>query len=203
MMTTTHILVAATAISRPRQAGLQIAAVWLGGFFPDLSVFAMVIAARLTGMGNGNLWRQPDGLYWLEPWQFFSAISNSIPLWAALSLVSWQVSVRLERLKAAATLVMLFALGCLSHVLLDFPVHTDDAHVHFWPFTDWRFHSAISYYQRDHFGAVVGTIEVIAGVAMVAFIWWRFSQWPVRILAALLALPYFLSFGFLMFTLGH
>jgi hypothetical protein len=199
MLTNTHILIAATALSRPRQKGWLIAAAWLGGFFPDFSVFVMVAVARLTGLGGGNLWRQPDGLYWQEPWQFLSAVSNSMPLWAAMALFAWQAGARMERMKPVASVAMLFALGCLLHVLLDFPVHTDDAHVHFWPFTDWRFHSAVSYYQRDHFGGIVGAVEMIAGLAMAAFLVVRFRQWSVRILAVLMAVPYFLSLGLLMF----
>jgi len=197
MLTTTHMLVAATATARPGLRPWQVGFAWFGGFLPDMSVFIMVIAARLTGMGGGNLWRQPTGLYWQEPWQTFSAVSNSIPLWTAGFLGAWLVFHHAERFRAAAVGVMVLCGGALLHVLLDLPVHTDDAHIHFWPFTDWRFHSTVSYYQRAFHGEMVGNIETVAGLAMVLFLILRFRSWWIGGFAVLLAVPYFMRIGFL------
>ncbi|HUV32309.1 MAG TPA: hypothetical protein VMW31_01955 [Devosiaceae bacterium] len=196
MLTTTHVLVAGGVLARPSQRWFQAAAAWTGGLFPDLSVFVMVAVSR-AGSAGANLWRRPDGVYWSEPWQTFSAISNSFPLYAALMGLGFALTKAGERAKAWGVAAMLFAGGALLHLGLDFPVHTDDAHVHFWPFSDWRFHSAISYYQRDHYGAAVGTIEMIGGLALAALVFVRFKTWPIRVLAVALALPYFVRFGFL------
>lgn len=196
MLTTTHVLVAGGVLSRPTQRWFQATAAWLGGLAPDLSVFAMVGVVRATTR-NANLWRRPDGAYWSEPWQTLSAISNSFPLYLALLAAGWWVSRAAERIRAWGVAVMLFAGGALLHLSLDLPVHTDDAHIHFWPFSDWRFHSPVSYYRRSHYGEIVGGIEMIAGVALAALIVWRFRAWPVRVLAIVLTLPYFIRFGFL------
>lgn len=196
MLTTTHLLVAGGALARPTQRWFQAAAVWLGGLTPDLSVFVMVVVGRLTA-DDANLWRPPDGLYWTEPWQTLSAISNSVPLYAGLAGAGYLAQRYSERLGPWGVAVMLFAGAALLHVALDFPVHVEDAHVHFWPFSDWRFHSPVSYWRRDHYGDIVGTIEAIAGVGLAALIVRRFSSVPIRIFAVALTLPYFVRFGFL------
>ncbi|SFZ81392.1 hypothetical protein SAMN02983003_0474 [Devosia enhydra] len=198
MITPTHMLVAGVLVARPADRPWQQAAAWFGGFFPDMSVFLMVILVRLRVVEAPNLWRAPDGLYWQEPWQAISAISNSIPMWAALTVAGAFAARRLAgRWQPLAHGLMLFALGALLHVLLDLPVHADDAHIHFWPFSDWRFHSPISYYQRAFHGELVGMIEAGLAVGLAALIIWRFRAWPVRLLAVALLVPHVASYGFL------
>lgn len=196
MLTTTHLLVAGGVLARPSQRWFQGAAVWLGGLAPDLSVFAMVVVGRLTADG-ANLWRRPDGLYWAEPWQTLSAISNSAPLYAGMAGAGYLVYRSGEGARAWGVALMLFAGAALLHVGLDFPVHVEDAHIHFWPFSDWRFHSPISYWRRAYYGEIVGTIEMIAGLGMAALIFTRIASIPIRVLAVALTLPYFVRFGFL------
>lgn len=198
MLTTTHALIAATATTRPYMKPWMITLGWLGGFAPDASVFLMVATARMSSVETPNMWRKPDGLYWQEPWQTFSAISNSIPMWLVMALVGFYL-LRKTKYKQCGMALLVFGAGALLHVLADFPVHTDDAHVHFWPFTDWRFHSPVSYYQHDHFGNIVGPVEMVADIAMAGFLFWRFHQWPVRIMAVLMVVPTFLSLRFLFF----
>lgn len=192
MLTTTHALIGAAISTRPRFRPWQITLGWLGGFFPDASVFLMVGMARMSAPGAGGLWRQPDGMYWQQPWQTLSAISNSIPLWAAMCVVGFLLFKKVERLKGLGLGLLIFGSAALAHVLCDFPVHTDDAHVHFWPFSDWRFHSPISYYQRDHFGGEFSIFEMALNLGLVVYLVTHFRQWPVRILAVLLAATPFL-----------
>lgn len=198
MMTNTHMLVAAAATGRPQLRWWYLVLAWLGGIVPDLNIFVMIVWARVTGFA-GNMWRAPEGLYWQEPWQTWSAILNSMPLWAGgLGLGYWLFR-GTERLREWGRGLMILCGGCLLHVLMDFPVHTDDAHVHFWPFTDWRFHAPVSYYRASQFGDIVGSIELVLGVALAGFIVWRFPQWPMRLVALLLVAPYFLRVGRLFF----
>lgn len=198
MMTNTHMLLAGGLVARPGLPRPMLALAWFAGLWPDLSVIVMVAWSRITGVGVGNLWDKRDGLYWQEPWQTFSAISNSMPLYAlilAAGIVLW----RLGRWRRLSQVLMIFGAATLLHVLCDFPVHTDDAHVHFWPLIDWRFHSPVSYYQRDHFGMWVGLVEMAVGIALAISIWMRYRGWPMRAMATLLTLPYVAGFGFLMF----
>lgn len=196
MLTNTHALVSAGLLSRRSHTSREIFAVWLGGLFPDLSVFVMVGYARLAPPRDG-LWTAPLGLYWQEPWQTLSAISNSMPLYLTLILLGFIATRRGEGPAVWGKLVMLFAAGALLHTLADFPVHTDDAHVHLWPFSQWRFHSPISYWQRENHGDVVSAIEAIAGLALALSLVVRFKSWRVRLAAIACVVPYFISLGVL------
>lgn len=198
MITPTHMLVAGAVVGRSWHRPWQLALCWFGGFFPDFSVFLMVICVRLGLVQSDNLWRSPTGLYWQEPWQALSAISNSIPLYLLLAGIGWIVSKgRGVRWRPAGLGLLLFAMAALLHVLLDFPVHADDAHVHFWPFSDWRFHSPVSYYQRAYHGELVGLLEAVAAAGLALFIVWRFRAWQIRVSALLLLVPHAVSYGFL------
>ena len=201
MLTNTHVLIGAALLTRKKYSRLQNIGIVFGGFLPDLSVFLMVVFSRFPGFQNSNLWRQPDGMYWQEPWQFLSAFSNSIPLYAALALVfllSWRKGEQSRELWLGLSLLFT---ASLLHVIADFPVHADDAHIHFWPFTDARFHSPISYWDSRHFGEIVGVLEAILGVWLAVILWRRFeSLWP-RIGVVVMVLPLFLSLGFSIFSI--
>ncbi len=198
MMTNTHMLVAAAATGRPQLRWWHLTLAWLGGIVPDLNIFVMIAWARISRF-TGNMWREPEGLYWQQPWQTYSAILNSMPLWAAGLGVGYWLFRASEKLKEWGRGLMILCGGCLLHVKMDFPVHTDDAHVHFWPLSEWRFHGPVSYYRGSQFGDVVGTIELVLGVGLAAFIIFRFPQWPMRLMALLLVAPYFLRVGRLFF----
>lgn len=203
MITTTHMLIAGAILTRRDAPRRQNFIAFFAGFFPDLSVFVMVLYSLVTGVGRGNMWRSPDGLYWQEPWQGFSAISNSIPLYAVLFLLGWLLATRVPLYAHYWRLITVFAAGAALHVLTDFPVHTDDAHVHFWPVSDWRFYSPVSYYQRANYGEIVGVIELVLGLGLAALLLWRFRNIWARAFIIALLLPYFVSLGFVFRTFAH
>ena len=67
----------------------------------------------------------------------------------------------------------LFA-SVLFHSLADLPLHHDDGHRHFWPFSDFRFASPVSYWDPSHHGNSVLTIEAFLVIAVPAsFFLWR------------------------------
>lgn len=189
MLTTSHMLIGAAVTTRPKFQPLYITLGWLGGFMPDASVFLMVAASRMSMVEGSNLWRSPDGLYWQEPWQTLSALSNSIPLWALVAVIGFILFKRVERLKMLGLGLLIFGASALIHVVCDFWTHADDAHMHFWPLTEWRFNSAVSYYQRDHYGGIFRPFEMVLNLALAAFLIWRFKQWPVRLMAVVFAAP--------------
>ena len=62
-------------------------------------------------------------------------------------------------------------LSMALHALTDLPLHHDDGHRHFWPFSNWRFESPVSYWDPAHHGAVVASLEalgVLAGCVLLA-----------------------------------
>lgn len=191
MMTPTHMLVAAGVTTRKRMGPGLVALAFFAGFFPDLPMLVMVIWARWTGF-TGNMWRAPDGLYWSVPWQTAISATHSFPIWAAVFAVGLYLYFRDRGSKWALALMVLGA-GAFVHAVFDFPVHTTDAHAHFWPFSDWRFISGVSYYEPQHYGNIVSKVEIVIGAAMTVLIFRRFRSWWVRGFSLFLCLPYVLE----------
>ena len=167
MNTPTHMLAAAAVLTEPDNR-LRNAAVLFGGLLPDVSIFVLFGWARLQGIPQWEIWRE---LYWQEPWQTLSAISNSFPLWLAILAIAVALRSRLAMVLAGAVLI---------HLALDFPVHANDAHKHFWPLTDWRFHSPLSYWDTDHHSRYVMLAELGLCLAAITVLWRRFSSLLVR-----------------------
>ncbi len=181
MNTPTHIAVACTLLSRPlpiepheRRIGVKAnSAVIVGALLPDLSIFVFFIWAQFfTTADFETIW---GTLYWTQPWQTFSAISNSIPLMLAITAIAWWKKSRI---------FLVLALAMLAHAGLDFPVHADDAHKHFWPLSNMRFHSPLSYWDINHHAQWVSLVELAILVGAAATMIRRFKSIWVRILAA-------------------
>jgi len=51
-------------------------------------------------------------------------------------------------------------------MVLDFPFHAEDAHKHFWPLSDWRFHSPFSYWDNRRCADFVSLAEKGIAIAM-------------------------------------
>ena len=148
MNTPTHMLTAAALLTKSgdqRRNWVVLA----GALVPDLSIFALVGWARLVeNLPHRQIWSET---YWQEPWQTFSAISNSFVIWVCVALLAYWFGWRI---------VMFLACAVLVHLSLDFPFHAADAHKHFWPLTDWRFHSPLSYWNDHHHARWVGVLEL-------------------------------------------
>jgi len=80
-----------------------------------------------------------------------------------------------------------FGLAALLHALCDLPLHNDDGHPHFWPFTDWVYASPVSYWDPDHHGFAAGLAEAGLSVAVSIILLRRFKGLIARI-AILVAL---------------
>ena len=205
MNTQTHLLISAFLFAQPDRPKRNLA-VLLGAVLPDLSIYLLVIWAKIWSVPEREIW---GDLYWREPWQSLGAISNSIPVYLAglliclFFLIGKRGSGReggrdtgqladargAELISVACT--FLFA-SCLVHILFDFPVHTDDAHRHFWPLSDWKFHSPISYWNGNHFGNQVQVVEFVAAMVMIVVLYRRFRSKSVHVVLLLAGLAYFM-----------
>ncbi|MEM8936834.1 MAG: hypothetical protein AAGC77_10545 [Pseudomonadota bacterium] len=189
MNTPTHIFVAAAILARPN-APRRNWAVAAGAFVPDLSMFIFFFwATFVQGLSQSEIWRVA---YWTEPWQTLGAISNSIPI--ALSILAVAIIRRHH-------LAIVFALALLTHAALDFPTHADDAHRHFWPISDWRFQSPLSYWDARGTGRSGAIVECGFLLAAAFFIWRRFPLRWVRISLALLTVAHCTAFAASFFIL--
>jgi len=187
MNTPTHLIISATLLSE-RHAARFNGAVLFGALVPDISLYVLFFWARfIAGIPERTLWGQ---VYWQEPWQTISAVSNSLPLYASVAVVAYFLGARLLAIGAISSIV---------HLCFDFPFHNTDAHVHFWPFSDWRFHSPISYWDPRHFGDIVAVVEIVLAVSCMALLWRRFEGRGVRAvlflsMASYVAVPVYFSY---------
>ncbi len=173
MNTVAHMLIASAALAK-RDAPKRNWVVIGGALAPDLSMFVFFAWSRFQGWSGNETWNVQ---YWTEPWQTLGAVSNSAVIFGLLcALAVWR---RLD-------LLFVLAAAALLHIALDFPLHAEDAHRHFWPLTDWRFISPVSYWDPQSNGLLGGIIETVCVGAALAFLWMRFHAWKWRTLFAML-----------------
>ena len=132
----------------------------LGSWLPDAAIFVFYGWARLMGLPEEVIWSEA---YYAPAWQHIFAIGNSMPLaLLGLSLCLW--------LKRPAW-IALFASALLHH-LEDLPLHHEDAHQHFWPLSDYRFVSPVSYWDPAQFGRY-GALAELTLTLVASVVWWR------------------------------
>lgn len=167
MNTPAHLVIGAAAFARPGRPGVTWAAL-AGGFLPDLSLFVMVAGAALLGYPTQVIFGR---LFYTDGWQAVFAVDNSFVLWgAALALALWRRSPWAVALTGAA----------LLHLAADFPLHGQDARPMFWPLTDWKFLSPLSYWETARGAGWIAPLE--KGLVAVLTLWLllRFRSWRAR-----------------------
>ncbi|MEM9855372.1 MAG: cobalamin biosynthesis protein CobQ, partial [Pseudomonadota bacterium] len=176
------------AFGKPEQNTVTMAAL-LGAIMPDLSLYIMGgFALYVMSIAPEIVF---DELYFSDAWQRVFAIDNSFVLWGlALGVALW-----LKSRWAVA-----FAGAALLHIAFDFPLHNEDARMHFWPLSTWKFYSPLSYWDSSSGGRIVGVIEIAVILALVVYLLGRFKSWQWRAvfggLAALQLVPFFAWFLF-------
>lgn len=156
----------------PKRNGLVLA----GAFIPDASMFVFFAWSRLQGWSGSETWSVQ---YWNEPWQALGAVSNSFVIFGlAFGFAIWR----------RAPILAVFCGAALLHIALDFPLHADDAHRHFWPISDWRFQSPVSYWDPDQNGLLGGAIETGCALIALTVLALRFKRTSWRALFIGLAL---------------
>lgn len=187
MNTQTHLLVAAALFAKPDQPKRNTAAL-IGGFLPDLAISIFFVWGVATGVPQSVMWRD---LYFQEPMLTFTAIANSAPLYLAITILAlaWVKAKGGDQIKPLPAMAVV-GLAALSHIAGDLPVHVDDAHPHFWPLSDWRFVSPVSYWDSNHFGREFTTFETLLGLALSYVVFRRFKALWVRALVATCVIAY-------------
>jgi hypothetical protein len=131
-----------------------------GSWLPDAAIFVFYGWAKVMGLPEQVIWNEA---YYTPVWQSIFAIGNSIPLaLVGLGLCLW------AKFPGGVAL----AASALLHHLEDLPLHHEDAHQHFWPLSDYRFISPVSYWDADHYGAY-GALTELALVMVASVVLWR------------------------------
>ncbi len=192
MNTPTHVILAAAVFAKPNQPKVTWAAI-LGGFLPDFSLYFMVIWHKFVlGTPEAVIFGQ---VYYNRFWQSVFAIEHSFPVWGAILLLAW-----LWR----SDWGIAFGGSGVLHQMFDFPLHNDDARPHFWPFSDWKFESPISYWDAAHYGNIVAPLEVGFALVLLAILWKRFhGQWARFVLAVAGVFPMLVLIGVRLYFGAH
>ena len=150
-----------------------------GGVVPDLPVYVFfLVHTFLIGSAQSDMWNM---YYFDSAWTPFITLSHSLILWPLLLLFA----ILMKR-----TLTKYFAISALLHVSLDFFVHHDDAYRHFWPLTDWKFMSPLSYYDPQYFGNWVSGIDTVLIIGLLAWLSTIYTNTKARVGIAVVVLLY-------------
>ncbi len=182
MNTQTHVLLAAALLAKPGEPARNTAIV-VGALVPDLAIYSLFVWSKFAGIPERTVWSE---LYYQPPWSDAVTVGNAAPLYIAL-LVIGLASSQWTRL---ASLLTYFSIAALLHLATDFPVHVDDAHAHLWPLSEWRFRSAVSYWNPSHYGDWFALFEIGIGILLSYILWRRFHALWVRVLLVLAVVAY-------------
>ncbi|RMH15507.1 MAG: hypothetical protein D6698_11040 [Gammaproteobacteria bacterium] len=123
-------------------------AIAAGAIVPDLPMILFYIWARAHHLTERQIWRET---YYESHWQTAFDLFHSFPVCLSLAALAWYRN---------AKVWMWFFLSMALHSVFDLPVHHDDAHRHFIPFSNWQFISPISYWDPRYFGQYVSLLEL-------------------------------------------
>lgn len=179
MNTPSHLLVnlALFGWARTRARNWAVA---IGALLPDAPIALMFVWERWV---RGTPFQVIVGeRYFSQPWQNIIDTFNSVPfmlvgLLACCVLHRSAVAVSHSRVQPSlklrlAGLPLLF-ISMLAHVALDVPVHTADAHRHLFPFSDYRFRSAFSYWDMREYAYFTELAELMLVLGSVFVLWRR------------------------------
>ena len=187
MNSPTHSLVALALLSRKGETRRNWA-VFFGSLIPDLFIYVgWVWLTFVQGQDQAKIWNE---IYFDQPMQTIASLFNSIPVYLAFLAIGIGF-----RQKVWGMVLMFFSLAALLHISMDFPVHAHDAYAHFWPISEWRFHSPLSYYETHLHGNWVGLFESFLCLVAIYVLWKRFPKLWVKILLGI-----FLVLTILMMT---
>lgn len=161
MNTPSHAIINLAIQGMPKLPKANLAIV-MGGILPDIPIFIFYFWAKL-------IVRLPEAKIWSEAYyhpfvQDIVALFHSIPL----ALIGWAIAYYFK-----SEIIQVICLSMVLHSLLDLPVHHDDAHRHFYPFSNYRFISPFSYWDPRYHGKVVAFIEMM----LVLFATFRVFPW--------------------------
>ena len=134
-------------------------AITIGALLPDIPIFIFYFIAKyIYKMPERQIWSKA---YYEPFWQNWIAIFHSFPIALTGLLLSFFCHWKLGAITFSSMIL---------HSLLDLPVHNDDAHRHFFPLSNYRFISPLSYWDPKHYGHIVALVELLLVIAVTPLI---------------------------------
>ena len=148
MNTPSHAIINLVLLNKPQLQHANLSIV-IGGILPDIPIFLFYFWAKfIARLPEAKIWSQA---YYQPLIQNIVAIFHSIPLAIIGLLISYYFGWEI---------IQVICISLVLHSLLDLPVHHNDAHRHFFPFSNYRFISPLSYWDPKHYGSIVALIEI-------------------------------------------
>ncbi len=184
MNTPSHLILNLCVLGgrQPASAAIPIG---VGALLPDAPMFFFY--------GIEKLWLDvPERIIWssryFDPaWQDFFDVFNSLPILAA--------GLGIAILAGQRWWTLLFG-SMVLHVLVDLPLHNEDAHRHFFPLSDFRYASPVSYWNPRHYGHIMAPLEALMALSGCVLLARRYTGRGARVALAGLALLYLAFIGF-------
>jgi len=178
MNTPAHVVINLLFLGKQSQAAI-LTPVVIGAILPDAPMFVFYFVEKV-------LFKNPESVIWRESyyqpyWQNLIDFFNSVPLMVlGLVLTLWLGS-------QFGTL--LFG-SMMLHVAGDLPLHHDDAHRHFFPLSNWRFQSPVSYWDPNHYGHIFSIFEILMVVISCVILFYGYNSLPGKVTVGLIGLCY-------------
>ena len=176
MRTYSHFLLTA-ALKKviPSLKNIPKSAVYLGSVAPDIPLLlltagSMIYYPYILGWQFGDMFRHIfNGMFFTDPYWIFSHNFLQAPFILLFGIVA------LYKIHGKHKIIdnwwFWFINACLLHAMVDILTHNDDGPLIFFPF-DWqtRFSSPVSYWDRDHFGAIFTQFENYLDIVLVIYL---------------------------------
>lgn len=196
----------------PEPSPLLASAIFLGSILPDLPMFVLYAWAKgIRRQSEGQIWSET---YWNPFWQTLTHGFHSMPLGLLGAAIAWFVGGGGFKLNtvaegtggvggtggAIASFGLFLCLSAVLHDLGDLPVHNNDAHRHFLPFSGYRFISPFSYWDRRYHARWVSLVERCLVLVATIHLFTPFESWVIRSLLILVNLLYWSSTSYRFFV---
>ena len=156
----------------------------LGAVIPDIPIFIFfAVQTFILRTPQREMW---GSRYFMEAWQNFFDIFNSVPLILILLGIGYFL-MHSERMTV-------FAWSMLIHCAFDFLTHNDDGHRHFYPISGFIFESPVSYWDRDHYAEIVAPIERLVIIAASIYLFPRLKTRLGRVVLVIINVLFLASF---------
>lgn len=145
----------------------------LGALFPDTPTYLFfIVCGLILGYSGEVIWEE---MYFNSGWSIPITLTHSFWLWPLLIVISSYFGLAFIRW---------FSISAFFHALVDFLVHTDDAYRHLWPFSEWKFHSPVSYYRASEYGNWISAFDSVLVLGLLTYLYTKYTgMWRVLIIS--------------------
>jgi hypothetical protein len=191
MNTPGHVAVNLALLGKKGRPELSLPAI-AGALTPDTPIYFFYLYQKLSvDLSERAIW---SDVYFRPQWQILFDTFHSIPVALAFALFAYRMG---------GNGWAFFFVSMALHSVFDFPIHSDDAHRHFFPLSDYRFESPISYWDPRRYGMPASLVEIAAVLGAAHIIWRRQNGRMDRAAVITVFIFYAAGFAVVYYYGGH